>query len=232
MDGEIINADLRHPTGSLSPAKRQHAAVVCPHWHQILLKASVLELLLLLLLLVGFSVCVFQKTARPASAPQLCPETRGRKGTELSDSTSIEEYFCQSTRNSSAAPAACLLCPLFWKLLGDRCYRLSTEKGIWTRAREECENEQSQLVVLRDKAEQDYLQEIAGPEVQPVWLGLKASKKEWQWVDGSSFSTAVFGQLPAMHNHCGTFKNTRLEEDICTGEHQWICQKEPLRLHP
>nr|AFN53609.1 NK2 [Chrysolophus pictus] len=232
MDEETMNTDLRQPTGSLTPAKQQHGPTVCPRWHHIFLKSCMLELLLLLLLVVGLSVWVFQKTTPSPSTAQHCPETNGTKGVELSGKSSIEQYFCQSTPNSSAAPAACLLCPQFWKLLGDRCYRLSMGKGNWTRAKKECENLQSQLVVLQKKAEKDYLKEIAGVVNHPVWIGLEVSKNQWKWVDNSSFHTAEFGNLSLKENHCGTFKNTEVEEDVCNGEHEWICQKEPLHLHP
>ncbi|POI20002.1 hypothetical protein CIB84_016252, partial [Bambusicola thoracicus] len=182
---------------------------------------------------------VFQKTMPPPSAAQHCPETKGRNGTELRGNTSIVQYFCQSTWNGSAAPAACLLCPQFWRLFGDQCYGLSAEKGNWTRAKMKCENQQAQLVVLRKKAEkkgfgaisQDHLQQMAGAGNQPVWIGLEASTGEWKWVDNSSYSSTEFGDLPLLENHCGTFKN-KVEDDVCSGEHEWVCQKEPLRLHP
>nr|BAG69429.1 lectin like natural killer cell surface protein [Gallus gallus]CAQ35265.1 B-NK [Gallus gallus]CAQ35269.1 B-NK [Gallus gallus] len=225
MDEEITYADLRHPTGSLPPAKRQRV----PWDFQKACMLGVL-LLLLLLLVTGLSVCVFQKTTPPPSAARHCPETNGRNGTELCENTSIEQYFCQSTWNSSAAPAACLLCPQFWRLLGDRCYELSTEKGNWTQAKMKCENLQSQLAVLRKKAEEDHLQKMAGAE--PVWIGLEVSTNQWKWVDNSSYNSTESDNLSVMENRCGTFKNTKVEGDVCSGEHQWVCQKEPLRLHP
>nr|BAC82500.1 NK cell receptor B-NK homologous [Coturnix japonica] len=132
----------------------------------------------------------------------------------------------------SLSPAACLLSPQFWRLLGDQCYRLSIEKGMWTRAKEECEYQQSQLVVLRNVAERDELKEMAGVGNQPVWIGLQVSRNEWQWVDKSSFNSTDFGHLPVVENHCGTFKNSQEEEDECNGEHEWVCQKEPLHLQP
>ncbi|XP_072213967.1 killer cell lectin-like receptor subfamily B member 1C [Excalfactoria chinensis] len=232
MDEEMMSADSRHPMGCWSPAQRQRGPTVCPHWHQIFLKACMLELLLLLLLLVGLSVWVFQQTSPPPSAALHCPEPSGRNGMELSEKSSIEQYFCQQTWNSSAAPAACLLCPQFWRLVGDRCYGLSMEKGIWTRAQKECEYQQSQLVVLRNVAEKEELKEMAGVGNQPVWIGLQVSGNEWQWVDKSSFNSTDFGHLPVVENHCGTFKNSQVEEDECNGEHEWVCQKEPRRLQP
>nr|ASY04178.1 B-NK [Gallus gallus] len=227
MDEEITYADLRHPTGSLPPAKRQRV----PWDFQKACMLGVL-LLLLLLLVTGLSMCVFQKTTPPPSAARHCPETNGRNRTELCKNTSIEQYFCQSKWSSSAAPAACLLCPQFWRLLGDRCYGLSTEKENWTQAKMKCENLQSQLAVLRKKAEKDHLQKMAGEESQPVWIGLEVSTNQWKWVDNSSYNSREFDNLPVMENLCGTFKNTKVEGDVCSGEHQLVCQKEPLRLHP
>lgn len=53
------------------------------------------------------SLCpkVFQKTTPPPSTAQHCPETSGTRGMQLSGNASIEQFFCQSTPNSSAGNA-------------------------------------------------------------------------------------------------------------------------------
>nr|AFH75298.1 Blec2 [Lyrurus tetrix] len=273
MDEEITYADLRQPAGCLSPAKQQHGSV-----HRTWGLLSFHPML--------YGTCrasITSKTTRGGDVPvPIRPPKVSVLGVLLL--------------------LLLLLLLLFWKLLGDRCYRLSMGKGNWTQAKRECENLQSQLVVLQKKAEkdggwkqssggpssattsglrpfppwshlqsqaafqarllseshllgsnhtdlaalhptsplqkdfgaisQDNLKEIAGAVNQPVWIGLEVSKNQWKWVDNSSFNTAEFGNLASTENHCGTFKNTEVEDDACNGEHEWICQKEPLHLHP
>ncbi|NXC39140.1 KRBBB protein, partial [Penelope pileata] len=174
---------------------------------------------------------VFQKATTPPCA-QHGIETRGMNGMEPCTNSSLLQYFCQSTGNSSAARVFCQFCPKSWQLFGDRCYRLSKKKGTWIRGKKECENQDSQLVVIRNKAEKEHIIEITGGDEQPVWIGLKVSENTWKWVDNSSFNTVLFGFLPIKDKHCGTLTQTTLEDDSCDGEHEWICQKKPLYAVP
>ena len=41
-----------------------------------------------------------------------------------------------------------------------------------------------------------------------------------------------FGVLQEMDEGCGTLKDEVLEDDICDGEHEWVCQKDPFQLSP
>ncbi|XP_067169939.1 killer cell lectin-like receptor subfamily B member 1B allele A isoform X2 [Apteryx mantelli] len=67
-------------------------------------------------------------------------------------------------------------------------------------------------------------------ESKPVWIGLRASEKQWKWVDNSTPSAEVLRSLRASENGCGTMKQGVLENDICDGEHRWVCQKKPFQL--
>ncbi|NWQ92684.1 KRBBC protein, partial [Burhinus bistriatus] len=138
---------------------------------------------------------------------------------------------CLLVLSSSSASAGCKLCPQDWQLHGERCYRLSKEKGNWTQGKKDCENLESQLVVLRDKKEKEYIKNITGGGTQPVWIGLSSHKK-WRWVDNTSFDTTTLGTLQEVDEGCGTLKDEALEVDICDGEHQWVCQKDPFQLSP
>ncbi|NXK15104.1 CLC2B protein, partial [Herpetotheres cachinnans] len=133
---------------------------------------------------------------------------------------------------SSSACAGCKLCPQDWQLHGDRCYQLSKEKGDWTQGKKGCENQESQLVVLRNEKEKEYIKNITGRGTQPVWIGLISSHRTWTWVDHTSFNTEMFGTLQEVEEGCGTLKDEMLEIDTCKGEHEWVCQKDPFQLFP
>ncbi|NXI68297.1 KRBBC protein, partial [Anseranas semipalmata] len=173
---------------------------------------------------------VFQKVLMPLSASRNNSEAGGRNRMEPCMISSLLWYFCRFRWNDSTAHDVCQLCPQSWQLSGDQCYWLSKEKGTWMQGKKDCEDRESHLAVLRDKTEMKHINEITGGGVQLVWIGLTASKRTWKWVDNSSFSTATFDSLQMANKGCGTFKNKRLENDGCEGEHLWVCQKEPFHL--
>ncbi|XP_052635207.1 killer cell lectin-like receptor subfamily B member 1B allele C isoform X2 [Harpia harpyja] len=133
---------------------------------------------------------------------------------------------------SAQACAGCKLCPQDWQLHGDRCYRLSKETGNWNQGKKGCENQGSQLAMLRDKKEEEYIKNITGGRTQPVWIGLLSSHRKWRWVDNTSLNTKMFRTLQDVDEGCGTLKNKVLEVDICDAEHEWVCQKHPFQLSP
>ncbi|KAM6188453.1 LOW QUALITY PROTEIN: uncharacterized protein WM294_015470 [Sarcoramphus papa] len=177
---------------------------------------------------------VFQGSLQPTatSVPWQGSETRGRNHTERCVISSLMRYFCRPRRESPAACAGCKLCPQDWQLHGDSCYRLSKEKGNWYQGKKGCESQESQLVVLRDRKEKEYIKNITGGGTQPVWIGLVSSHNKWRWVDNTSLNTKMFGALQEMDEGCGTLKDEALEDDICDGEHEWVCQKDPFQLSP
>ncbi|XP_040434101.1 killer cell lectin-like receptor subfamily B member 1B allele A [Falco naumanni] len=240
MAGEIVYADLRHPGESFSSAKKCHTKVaaltpaLCPRWHGVLLKASALGHLILLVLVAVLSGQVFQGCLQPAAtvAPRQGNETWGRNHTERCVLASLMGYFCKSQQENLTACAGCKLCPQNWQLHGDMCYQLSKEKGEWTRGKKGCENQESQLVVLRNEKEKEYIKNMTGRGAQPVWIGLMSSRRSWIWVDHTPFNTKMFGTLQEADDGCGTLKDAMLEIDTCKGEHEWVCQKEPFQLSP
>ncbi|KAM6038701.1 killer cell lectin-like receptor subfamily B member 1B allele B, partial [Theristicus caerulescens] len=95
---------------------------------------------------------------------------------------------------SSSAGAGCRLCPQDWQLRGERCYRLSKEQGNWTQGKKDCENQESQLVVLCDQKEKEYIKNITGGGTQPLWIGLSFQKK-WTWVDNTPLNTKTHDEM-------------------------------------
>ncbi|NXI94889.1 KRBBC protein, partial [Psophia crepitans] len=177
---------------------------------------------------------VFQGSLQPAatSAPLQVTEIQGRNQTERCVFSSLMGYFCKPQRESPAACAVCRLCPQDWQLHGEKCYWLSKEKRNWKQSKRDCKNQKSQLLVLRDKKEKEYIKNITGGVTQPLWVGLKSTHKKWRWVDNTSLDTDMFGGLQEMDDGCGTLKDEVLEVDTCDGEHKWLCQKDPFQLFP
>ncbi|NWI29805.1 KRBBC protein, partial [Sula dactylatra] len=177
---------------------------------------------------------VFQGSLQPATTSSLRQgsEIWGRNHTEQCLILSLMQYFCERRRESPAAYAGCKLCPQDWQLHGERCYQLSKEKGNWIQGKKDCENRKSHLVVLQDKEEEEYVKNITGGRTQPVWIGLTSSQKKWRWVDDTTLNTKMFSALMETDEGCWTLKGEVWEVDVCDGEHEWVCQKDPFRLSP
>ncbi|XP_027562572.1 killer cell lectin-like receptor subfamily B member 1B allele A [Neopelma chrysocephalum] len=233
MAGEIVYADLRHPGNGPSPAEKCPAPAPCPWWHRVLLAAGALGHLVLLVLVVVLSVRVFQGSPGPESDPRV--EIQDRNQSERSIFPSLVRYLCQPQGQSPPAPAGCKLCPQDWQLRGERCYRLSKESGTWTRGRKSCEDQGSELVVLKNEAEMQLVpstsqESVTGRILQSVWVGLRSRKKKWTWVDNTPYDPHRFGVLPELDEGCGTLKGKSLDADVCDNDNKWVCQKDPFQL--
>ncbi|XP_064495329.1 killer cell lectin-like receptor subfamily B member 1B allele A [Pseudopipra pipra] len=222
------HANLRHPGNEPSPAEKCPAPAPCPWWHRVLLTAGALGHLVLLVLVVLRNVSVFQGSPGPESDARV--EIQARNQTERCIFPSLVRYFCQPQGQSPPAPAGCKLCPQDWQLRGERCYWLSKESGNWTRGRKSCQDQGSELVVLKNETEIENVEGVTGRRPWSVWVGLRSQQKEWTWVDDTPYDPHRFGDLPEVDEGCGTLKGNSLDLDVCASDHKWVCQKAPFQL--
>ncbi|KAJ4927713.1 hypothetical protein JOQ06_015515 [Pogonophryne albipinna] len=84
------------------------------------------------------------------------------------------------------------LCPGGWKRFGCSCYFKSNKRKTWYDSRSDCEQRGADLVVINNKEEQKFVNELNSQG--EAWIGLQATKGkstpkgwvyEWEWVDGS-----------------------------------------------
>ncbi|XP_067334068.1 C-type lectin domain family 12 member B-like [Channa argus] len=82
------------------------------------------------------------------------------------------------------------LCPEGWKRFGCSCYFKSTEKKSWFESRKDCENRESDLVIINSQEEQKIVSELS--KNAESWIGLWTKQQhsggtyQWKWVDGST----------------------------------------------
>ncbi|KAM7024732.1 killer cell lectin-like receptor subfamily B member 1F isoform 2-T3 [Acridotheres tristis] len=235
----------QHATGR---AKMMKAPTFCPWWHRLLFIAGGLGQLILLVLVVVLSVRVFQGSPQPVvtSIPQLGSGIQGRNQVEHCMFSSLVRYFCKPRGDSPtgnppshlavrrcSAYAGCKLCPRDWQLHGEKCYWLSEELGNWTQGMKSCENQDSQLVVLKDKKEKEHIKTVTGKSPLPVWIGLRSHQKVWRWVDNTPFNPKMLGtSLQEMDEGCGTLRAKDFKVNECDAEHKWVCKKNPFLLCP
>uniref|UniRef100_A0A452I4J3 C-type lectin domain-containing protein n=1 Tax=Gopherus agassizii TaxID=38772 RepID=A0A452I4J3_9SAUR len=131
---------------------------------------------------------------------------------------------------SNKGGSRCKLCPRHWALHRDKCYWLSEENQYWSWGRDDCLRRGSHLLVIQDRGELEFIQNIPGNQ-NLVWIGLNITSpgRKWTWVDGSPLNQTLFAVSgPAEENSCAAVKKTQIKSEICNTDYKWICQKEAV----
>lgn len=79
-----------------------------------------------------------------------------------------------------------------------------------------------------------YVDDISWDEegIKGYWIGLKAVKGKWKWIDGSELNNqAWIKQHPATDGHCVTsLRNQEWRSMRCNNTNAWICEKAPVKI--
>ncbi|XP_037771026.1 killer cell lectin-like receptor subfamily B member 1B allele B isoform X5 [Chelonia mydas] len=205
----------------------------CPRWHGVVLKVGGAGVIILLVMVAVLSAWVFQGFSNKGPALKSDGVTQGtRSGRECN--AGLEDFFfrlkqslCDPAQISSAGGSGCKLCPTEWMLHRDKCFWLSKETKAWNESRDDCSRKGSQMLVLQDWEQMDYLQPLI-PAGQSVWIGLtfNSSQRKWTWADGAPVSEELVpGLSQAEANSCGHLGMSKTEFEICSSELKWLCQK-------
>ncbi|KAI8486382.1 Sushi, von Willebrand factor type A, EGF and pentraxin, partial [Branchiostoma belcheri] len=131
-----------------------------------------------------------------------------------------------------------LICPEFYSLYNQACYKASTNSVTYQVAEEVCEDDMASLAMIKDHGTQRFLENITNR--REYWIGLSdRNSEDFIWSDGSPLS-GFSSWRPEEPNHYTdhgwwVFSN-REEEDCvsmsplwqdksCNDEHPYICQK-------
>ncbi|XP_043384267.1 killer cell lectin-like receptor subfamily F member 1 isoform X2 [Chelonia mydas] len=190
------------------------------------------------MLVIALGAWVFQGFSNKGPALKSDGVTQGT-GSGRECNASLEDLFfrlkqslCDPAQISSAGGSGCKLCPREWLLLRDKCYWLSNETKTWNESCDDCSKKGSQMLVIQDWEQMDYLQPVI-PVDHTVWIGLtfNSSQREWTWVDGASVhGELVPGLRQAEKNSCGELRKTRIDLETCNTELKWLCQKAAFLL--
>nr|XP_009939141.1 PREDICTED: hepatic lectin-like [Opisthocomus hoazin] len=84
-----------------------------------------------------------------------------------------------------------------WEYFDGKCYYFSLTRTSWYKARADCEEMHSQLVIINSYAEQSFV--MFRTRNERFWIGLTDgnSEGEWEWVDGTDYKS-TFTQLPCL----------------------------------
>ncbi|XP_077185447.1 hepatic lectin-like isoform X2 [Paroedura picta] len=125
-----------------------------------------------------------------------------------------------------------------WEYFYGKCYYFSLETASWMQAKARCEEKLSQLVVINNTAEQNFIQTRTRND--RYWMGLTDRDREgtWRWVDGSDYNTGFMHWKPGEPNNDGhgedcahVWGNGEWNDVYCTYFCYYICEKPlPIRI--
>ncbi|XP_029441686.1 killer cell lectin-like receptor subfamily F member 1 [Rhinatrema bivittatum] len=114
-----------------------------------------------------------------------------------------------------------------WLWHKGKCYYISRVFGSWSRSREDCAERDSQLLVIQDQEEKDFIHRQAGDRSHWIGLHISSPGRSWVWVDGSPISERLVSVLGSMgQDRCVVMGDGRFYSDSCSSLFEWICQKE------
>ncbi|XP_030042876.1 killer cell lectin-like receptor subfamily B member 1B allele B [Microcaecilia unicolor] len=220
MTGEVLYADLKLPGSSSSSHPPHHARGQLPRWYRSAFRISGVLNVILLLAVIAVSVFGFLYKKDDAS----------RKRTNCNQNTSVpsETFTVTSSPYTTGEGSGAKPCPQDWLLHRGNCYYFSKEERNWSSSREDCEEKGSNLLVIRDQEERDFIQDKT--QNMHHWIGLYilSPRNSWTWVDGSPFINgkqfSVSG--PLEEGRCVAVKGQHFDSDLCRRPYQWICQEE------
>ncbi|PWA23902.1 hypothetical protein CCH79_00010802, partial [Gambusia affinis] len=158
-----------------------------------------------------------------------CSERNGWICEKKALSWSIDEY-CPKTNNGRS----CTSCQNGWNYNLSSCYAYvdPPNQKTWEGALEECRSKKSDLTVVYDQAEKDYVNTISHDSsgINGYWIGLKAVEGKWKWTDGSDLTNQIWIQQQiAIDGYCVTsLKGRGWNTVICSDKNAWICEKKAL----
>uniref|UniRef100_A0A3Q2GLM5 C-type lectin domain-containing protein n=1 Tax=Cyprinodon variegatus TaxID=28743 RepID=A0A3Q2GLM5_CYPVA len=127
-------------------------------------------------------------------------------------------------------------CPTGWTNFSCSCYFRSTVTGSWDEGRQDCLSRGADLVVIKDKDEQDFISRFAK---EKTWIGLndKETEGSWKWVDGTSMNLSFWikdqpdnggGDPKWGKEDCAhVYAQSQWNDLSCAASLQWICKKLP-----
>ncbi|XP_061573945.1 asialoglycoprotein receptor 1-like [Cololabis saira] len=129
----------------------------------------------------------------------------------------------------------CRPCQDGWFDFQSSCYAFNdaveSEHKTWEEARQNCRGKISDLVVVADEEDEEFVNEHSWPRKvssRAYWLGLRVEDGRWKWVNGSYLtnnawiSEATDGHCAVSINNQG-WKSVRCDEKWC-----WICEKKAI----
>ncbi|XP_035991308.1 C-type lectin domain family 10 member A isoform X2 [Fundulus heteroclitus] len=143
------------------------------------------------------------------------------------------DHYCPKGNNGRS----CTSCQNGWANKFSSCYAYNDAKPSdqrnWEGAREDCRTKNSDLTVVFDQTEKDYVntQSPVINGIQGYWIGLRAEGGKWRWIDGSELTNQTWIQQQPVDGQCVTSLQGREWRSVsCDEKNAWICEKKALSV--
>ncbi|XP_029436646.1 killer cell lectin-like receptor subfamily F member 1 isoform X2 [Rhinatrema bivittatum] len=234
MQGEdyytALNFDVKKRPRPGASQDMKEAKPQVPHWYRPAFRISGVLNVVLLLTVIALRIFGFLCNQDDA-------HTRCRKPLGNSSVPGCGTWQIDSSPSHSAAPLCPCLpgsgsgaqpCPMDWLWHKGKCYYFSRDTGrSWSRSREDCAKRDSQLLVIQDQEEKDFIHHQAGDRYHWIGLHISSPGRSWTWVDGSPISEKLVSVSESMgQDRCMALGYGRFYSDSCNRLFEWICQKE------
>ncbi|XP_026104412.1 CD209 antigen-like protein C isoform X1 [Carassius auratus] len=120
-----------------------------------------------------------------------------------------------------------------WKCHQSSLYFFSSEKKSWIESRRYCRERGTDLIIINNREEQDFVKNICGSD--HFWIGLTDIEVEgrWKWVDGSTLTSGfwVSGEPnnQGTEEDCANTHSSGWFDTKCDSSVKWICEKSILK---
>ncbi|XP_017177047.1 killer cell lectin-like receptor subfamily B member 1F isoform X1 [Mus musculus] len=124
--------------------------------------------------------------------------------------------------------SAILECPRYWHPHWNKCLFVSQISRPWAEGRDACSMEDAILLLIENKEELRFVQNLIKGKEQLFFIGLKYVQKEkiWKWIDGSILNPNLLRITGKdKENSCAIISHTEVFSDSCSSDNHWICQK-------
>ncbi|XP_037767848.1 killer cell lectin-like receptor subfamily B member 1B allele C isoform X1 [Chelonia mydas] len=207
----------------------------CSSWFYV---AVVLGLITLVFMAVLISIFWRGNSKSPSMLRTTCTENTTSSGESPCTGrcsmtiSGLMDYLCDKREGRTE----CLLCPPGWMLHRGSCYYFSEQLGTWDASMRNCSGRKSQLLVVEDEAEMEFI--ATRTETKYFWIGLNFQEKEgrWMWLgdsqlEGNRLSLVVENGTGDGKN-CFVFNKEKLYAESCPSLNRWICKKNAFTLAP
>ncbi|XP_052441445.1 CD209 antigen-like protein C [Carassius gibelio] len=112
-------------------------------------------------------------------------------------------------------------------------YFFSSEKKNWNESRRYCRERGTDLIIINNREEQDFVKNICGSD--HFWIGLTDVEEEgrWKWVDGSTLTSGFWASGEPNDylgkEDCANTRSSGWFDAQCDGSVKWICEKSILK---
>ncbi|XP_060618664.2 C-type lectin domain family 5 member A-like [Anolis sagrei] len=122
------------------------------------------------------------------------------------------------------APAAPV--PLKWEGYQGSDYWFSETVAIWSSSRNECKKQNSDLVIIKDKNELEFIYNKTTSLDYFIGLSYVEDERKWEWTDSTELQRNLFTmRQPEVGNDCATVKAREVSPTSCFKKSHWICKK-------